>query len=71
MLKKKENMKRFEQYLNNSLPQVPSFHPVYEDALGVMLTAGGKRFRPMLLLSIVDAYEPMLYDGCFTCGNGT
>ena len=56
-------MQRFEQYLTNNLPQAPSFHPVYEDALGVMLTAGGKRFRPMLLLSIVDAYEPMLYDG--------
>ena len=56
-------MQRFETYLAANLPQAPSFHPVYEDALGVMLTAGGKRFRPMLLLSIVDAYEPMLYDG--------
>jgi geranylgeranyl pyrophosphate synthase len=55
-------MKRFETYLNENLPEVPSFHPVYEEALGVMLSAGGKRFRPMLLLSIVDAYEPMLYD---------
>jgi len=56
-------MQRFETYLFENLPQAPSFHPVYEDALGVMLRAGGKRFRPMLLLSIVDAYEPMLYDG--------
>lgn len=56
-------MQRFETYLNENLPKVPSFHPVYEEALGVMLTAGGKRFRPMLLLNIVDAYEPMLYDG--------
>jgi len=56
-------MQRFETYLNENLPQVPSFHPVYEDALAVMLTAGGKRFRPMLLLNIVDAYEPMLYNG--------
>jgi farnesyl diphosphate synthase len=55
-------MQRFEAYLNENLPKVPSFHPVYEDALGAMLTAGGKRFRPMLLLSIVDAYEPMLYN---------
>jgi len=54
-------MQQFETYLNENLPKVPSFHPVYEDALGVMLTAGGKRFRPMLLLSIVKAYEPMLY----------
>jgi farnesyl diphosphate synthase len=55
-------MKRFETYLNENLPLVPSFHPVYEEALGVMLTAGGKRFRPMLLLNIVDTYEPMLYN---------
>ena len=55
-------MKRFEEYLSQNLPQVPSFHPVYEDALGVMLIAGGKRFRPMLLLDVVDAYEPMLYN---------
>ena len=55
-------MQRFETYLNENLPKVPSFHPVYEEALGVMLTAGGKRFRPMLLLNVVDAYEPMLYN---------
>ncbi len=56
-------MQRFEIYLAQNLPEAPSFHPIYEDALGVMLTAGGKRFRPLLLLSIVDAYEPMLYNG--------
>jgi len=55
-------MQRFETYLNENLPQVPSFHPVYEDALAAMLRAGGKRFRPMLLLNIVEAYEPMLYN---------
>jgi len=56
-------MQRFETYLSENLPQAPSFHPVYEDALADMLLAGGKRFRPALLLSIVDAYEPLLYDG--------
>ncbi len=56
-------MQRFETYLSQNLPKVPSFHPVYEDALGAMLLAGGKRFRPMLLLGIVEAYEPMLYEG--------
>jgi farnesyl diphosphate synthase len=55
-------MQRFEAYLQAHLPQVETFHPVYEAALGTMLAAGGKRFRPMLLLSIVDAYEPLLYD---------
>jgi len=55
-------MQRFETYLSCNLPQVTSFHPVYEEALGAMLQAGGKRFRPMLLLGVVEAYEPMLYD---------
>jgi len=55
-------MNRFETYLKENLPKVPSFHPVYEDALGAMLEAGGKRFRPSLLLNIVDTYEPMLYN---------
>ncbi len=55
-------MQRFEIYLRENLPKVPSFHPVYEDALGAMLKAGGKRFRPMLLLGIVDVYAPMLYN---------
>lgn len=54
-------MQRFETYLKENLPRVPSFHPVYEEALAAMLDAGGKRFRPMLLLSIVEAYAPMLY----------
>lgn len=56
-------MQRFEAYLQSHLPKVSTFHPVYESALGEMLLAGGKRFRPMLLLSIVDAYEPLLYEG--------
>ena len=55
-------MQRFEQYLSANLPNVPSFHPLYEEALGAMLLAGGKRFRPQLLLRIVEAYEPMLFD---------
>ncbi len=55
-------MQQFETYLSRHLPKVRSFHPLYEEALGAMLQAGGKRFRPMLLLSIVDAYEPMLHD---------
>lgn len=55
-------MQRFEQYLRDNIPHVESFHPIYEEALGAMLLAGGKRFRPMLLLRVVDAYEPLLYD---------
>ncbi|MCH9740230.1 MAG: polyprenyl synthetase family protein [Epsilonproteobacteria bacterium] len=54
-------MHRFEAYLQANLPQVDSFHPHYNKSLAAMLLAGGKRFRPMLLLSVVDAYEPLLY----------
>jgi len=50
----------FEDYLNSNLPTSESFHPIFENALQKMLYAGGKRFRPVLLLSIVDAVEPLL-----------
>jgi len=53
-------MHRFEVYLQENLPKVETFHPHYNDALSVMLLAGGKRFRPMLLLSVVEAYAPLL-----------
>jgi farnesyl diphosphate synthase len=56
-------MQRFETYLHNNLPKVDTFHPHYNKALSSMLLAGGKRFRPMLLLSVVEAYEPLLFEG--------
>ena len=37
-----------------------SFHPHFNDALAQMLDAGGKRFRPLLLLSVVEASNPLL-----------
>lgn len=55
-------MQRFEAYLKSHLLQVSSFHPCYESSLGEMLDAGGKRFRPQLLLDIVEAHEPLLYN---------
>jgi len=55
-------MQRFEEYLIDNLPKVKSFHPHYNKALAQMLLAGGKRFRPMLLLSVVEAYEPLLFE---------
>lgn len=56
-------MQRFEAYLEANLPTVQTFHPHYNDSLATMLLAGGKRFRPMLLLSVVEAYEPLLFEG--------
>lgn len=53
-------LKTFEDYLNSNLPVSNTFHPNFADALQDMLKAGGKRFRPMLILSVVNALEPML-----------
>ncbi len=56
-------MKNFEQFLLDNLPTSKSIHPTYEKALQNMLEAGGKRFRPALLLGVVKAYNPLLLEG--------
>lgn len=53
-------LQQFEQYLLDNLPKSKSFHPYFEEALGDMLKAGGKRFRPMLLLSVVKSNKSLL-----------
>ena len=50
----------FEDYLLNNLPHSKTFHPYFEDALSDMLKAGGKRFRPMLLLCVVKSNKSLL-----------
>ena len=55
-------MQNFEQFLLENLPVSKSIHPTYEDALQNMLRAGGKRFRPALLLGVVKAYNPLMLD---------
>jgi geranylgeranyl diphosphate synthase type II len=50
----------FENYLISNLPKSETFHPYFEDALADMLKAGGKRFRPMLLLSVVKSNKTLL-----------
>jgi len=55
-------MQNFEQFLLDNLPTSSSIHPHYEDALQNMLRAGGKRFRPALLLGVVNAYNPLMLD---------
>ena len=59
-MQNKDLLNIFEDYLHNNLPTSKTFHPIFETALQDMLKAGGKRFRPMLLLSIVQAYQPLL-----------
>ncbi len=49
-----------EEFIKKHLLKAKSFHPYYEKALNEMLLAGGKRFRPQLLLAVVKAYEPLL-----------
>ncbi len=61
----KESIKAFEAYLTSHLPQVPSFHPYYEEALHEMLLAGGKRFRPLLLLAVVRAKNSLLLESAY------
>ncbi len=56
----KNLLNEFEDYLLNNLPSLKTFHPFFEDALGDMLKAGGKRFRPMLLLSIIKSNKSLL-----------
>jgi len=65
-----ENMEAFEAYLNDNLPEAESFHPHYNDALKKMILAGGKRFRPRLLLSVVSALEPRLLQNSFPVALG-
>ncbi len=56
-------MHKFESFLLDNLPTSNSIHPTYEKALQEMLIAGGKRFRPALLLGVVKAFNPLLLDG--------
>ncbi|MFV0481955.1 MAG: polyprenyl synthetase family protein [Campylobacteraceae bacterium] len=50
----------FEEFLKKELVGVESFHPHFSEAYRKMFEAGGKRFRPFLLLSIVKATNPLL-----------
>lgn len=61
----KNTIEDFEAYLSSHLPKAPSFHPHYEQALHDMLLAGGKRFRPALLLAVVKAHNSLLLDSAY------
>jgi len=65
-----ELLSSFENYLLNNLPQSKTFHPYFEAALGDMLKAGGKRFRPMLLLSVVKSNKSLLLPNAFPVALG-
>lgn len=58
-------MEGFESFLVSHLPVSESFHPHYETSLRQMLTSGGKRFRPALLLGVVRAYNPLMVESAY------
>ncbi len=58
----KELLEKFEDYLLNNLPKIDTFHPHFENAMQDLLKAGGNRFRPMLLLSVVKSNKPLLIE---------
>jgi len=58
-------MQNFEKFLTQHLPTSMSIHPTYEQALQEMLLAGGKRFRPALLLGVVKAYNPLMVPSAY------
>lgn len=60
MRSNKELLCLFEDFLQTNLPKATSFHPHFEKALSEMLDVGGKRFRPLLLLSVVESVNPLL-----------
>jgi len=53
-------LETFETHLKENLPKSTTFHPYFEEALCAMLDAGGKRFRPMLLLCVVNSKNSLL-----------
>ncbi len=64
-MKKDEILKEFEEYLKNNILKTGSFHPHFQKAYSEILNAGGKRFRPLLLLSVVDSVSPLLLRNAF------
>jgi farnesyl diphosphate synthase len=66
----KKLLSLFEDYLKDSLPQVATFHPFYNDAISQMIKGGGKRFRPMLLLGVVDEIAPEMVKNALSVACG-
>jgi len=55
-------IQRFDAFLNQNIPIIESFHPHFNQAFREMLDVGGKRFRPLLLLNIVESCTPLLLE---------
>lgn len=55
----------FESYLKNNPIKITSFHPSFEETLNKMLDVGGKRFRPLLMLSVVKALDERMIQNTY------
>lgn len=53
-------LNKFEEFIKRELFSPTSFHPHFNAAYKKMFEAGGKRFRPLLLLSVVKSINPLL-----------
>lgn len=60
MILRHEVLVQFEHFLQTNIPAIDSFHPHFNQAFREMLDVGGKRFRPLLLLSVVESCKPLL-----------
>jgi len=58
-------MQNFDNYLKCNIPKIETFHPDYNSAIEHILSVFGGHFRPKLLLSIVQAYEPLLLESSY------
>ncbi|MCE3036239.1 polyprenyl synthetase family protein [Helicobacter sp. faydin-H20] len=58
-------LKDFEEFLQNYPLDFEGFHPHFQKAFWEMLLNGGKRFRPALLLAVVESYAPVLLKNAF------
>lgn len=58
----------FENFIKENIPDVGGFHPNFRDAFEMILTAGGKRFRPKLIFAVVEALSPSLLQNSLYVG---
>lgn len=58
-------LESFEEYLKNNPITISSFHPSFERTINEMLNVGGKRFRPLLLLSVVKAIDERVLENAY------
>lgn len=60
----------FELFSRENLPKIEGYHPHFDKAYKEILFAGGKRFRPLLLLSVVDTCAPELIKNSYPVALG-